>query len=128
MRNSPAESVIGAYFSFSALSVTTPSFLKNRFKVASPSIKAQTISPFSTVLCCFTITRSPSMMPAPIMLSPLTRVRKFSTAHVRGNDQNAFDVFFAQKGSAGGHPAQNRHFSSGGENRLAQSIEDFDGP
>ncbi len=38
-----------------------------------------------------------------------------------------FDVFFAEKRLAGRHPAQDRHLACGGQNRLAQSIDDLDG-
>ncbi len=94
MRNSPSETTIGAYFLFSALSVITPSFLKNRFNVASPLIKAQTISPFSA---------------APLLLHdhPVAvhdagadhavafdlQRKPFSAAHVVGDSQHALRCF-----------------------------------
>ena len=76
MRNSPSETTIGGYFSFSAFSVTTSSFLKNRFNVASPSITAQTISPFSALALLLHDYPVAVQMPAPIMLSPLTSSAK----------------------------------------------------
>ena len=105
-----------------------PSFLKNRFKVASPLITAQTISPFSAAPCCFTITRSPSKMPAPDHAVAFDLQRKlFSTAHVIGNSQKPLDVFFAEKRLAGRHSTKHRHFSGSRQNRLAQRIGDLDG-
>jgi leucyl-tRNA synthetase len=66
---------IGAYAGLCGISQTWPSLFLNVFTVASPSIMAATMSPFSASGCCRTTTQSPSAIAALIIESPATLSR-----------------------------------------------------
>ena len=52
---------------------------------------------------------------------------KLAAAHVAGNRQQPFDIFFAEKRLTGGHPAKQRDIPGSAQNRFAQGIDDFEG-
>jgi hypothetical protein len=51
----------------------------------------------------------------------------FSAAHVAGDRQQPFGIFFAQEWFASGHSAEHRDIPGSAQNRFAQSIDDFEG-
>jgi hypothetical protein len=51
----------------------------------------------------------------------------FSAAHVLGNSQISFEVFFTEQRFTGGHLAQNWHIPGGADRRVPERIDDLDG-
>jgi len=74
---------MGGYFGLADSSTTAPPFARVKyFIVHSPSTWATTTSPVFGSRPRSTMTRSPGMIPSPVMESPLTRSRKDASGFV----------------------------------------------
>ena len=89
------------------ISQTWPSLRLKVLTVASPSIIAATISPFSAIGCWRTTTQSPSQIAASTIESPcdLEQEQRALADQLAGQREDVLDRLLGQDRAAGGDPA-----------------------